>query len=76
MYIILIHWGGEVKSTPRWIHIFKILCHRMEANSAKCMYFKFHDHTFISEISTANVSFGYKGLLDLHDFSLSLGNLT
>ena len=33
----------------------------MEASGAKCMYFEFHDHTFIGEFSTANISFGCKG---------------
>ena len=33
----------------------------MEASSAKRKYFEFHDHTFIGEFATANVSFGCKG---------------
>ena len=40
----------------------------MEANSTKCMSFKFHDHTFIGEFSTANLSFGCKGVMYLVDF--------
>ena len=61
-------WWGEGKSTPRRIHISKFLFDRMEANSAKCMYFKFYDHTFIGEFSTANLSFGCKGVMYLVDF--------
>ena len=41
--------------------------HRMEASSAKRMFFEFHDHTFIGEFSTANVSFGCKGVMYLVD---------
>ena len=41
----------------------------MEANSAKLMYFKFHDFIFIGEFSTANLSFGCKGVMDHVDFA-------
>ena len=57
-----------VKKTPRRIHISRFRFDRMEANGAKGMYFKFHDHTFIGEFSTVNVSFGCKGLMYLYDF--------
>ena len=40
----------------------------MEASGAKRMYFEFHDHTFIGEFSTANLSFGCKGVMDLVEF--------
>ena len=40
----------------------------METSGAKRMYFEFHDHTFIGEFSTANVSFGCKGVMYLYDF--------
>merc|ERR1739842_241032 len=68
--------GWEGKSTPRQIHIFKFRYHRMEANSAKCIYFKFHDHTFIGEFSMANLSFGCKGVMYLVDFPEVLAAFT
>ena len=58
---------GKGKSTPRRIHIFKFRFHRMKASGAKCMCFKFHDHTFIGEFSMANV-FGCKGVMYIVDF--------
>ena len=47
----------------------------MEASSAKCMYFEFHDHTYIGKISTVNVSFGCKGAMDLVNSPLALAAL-
>ena len=61
--------GWEGKITSRRIHISRFRFHRMEASSAKCMYFEFHDHTFIAEFSTANLSFGCKGVMDHVDFA-------
>merc|ERR1739842_115854 len=65
--------GWEGKITSKRIHISRFRFHRMEASSAKCMYFEFHDYTFIGEFSTANVSFGCKGVMDLVDFPEVLG---
>ena len=59
---------GEGKITSRRIHISKFRFHRMEASGAKRIYFEFHDHTFIGEFSTDNVSFGCKGVMYLVDF--------
>ena len=47
----------------------------MEASGAKRMYFEFHNYTFIGELSTANVSFGCKGLMYLVDFPQVLAAL-
>lgn len=41
----------------------------MEASGAKRMYFEFHDHTFIGDFSTANLSFGCKGVMEHVDFA-------
>ena len=53
-------WGGSEKQLLDGFH-------RMEASSAKQMYFEFHDHTFIGEFSTAIVSFDCKGVMYLVD---------
>ena len=60
--------GGEGKSTFRSLHVSRFRFHRLEASNAKRMHFEFHDHTFIGDFSTANVSFGCKGVMDLVDF--------
>ena len=57
--------GWEGKTTSKRLHVFRFQFHRMEASNAKCMYFKFHDRTFIGEFSTANFSFGCIGLMYL-----------
>ena len=51
-------WGGSEKQL---LDGFR----RMEASSAKQMYFEFHEHTFIGEFSTAIVSFDCKGVMYL-----------
>merc|ERR1712055_397929 len=52
--------GWEGKITSRRIFISRFRFHRMEASSAKRMYFECHDHAFIAEFYTANVSLAVK----------------
>ena len=70
MLLIRLTWGflQTLQEGGGGIHKSRFQFHRMEASSAKRMYFEFHDHTFIGEFSTANVSFGCKGVMYLVDF--------